>query len=116
MILRTLQLARGHVPELSGDSRVALGKTRHRAALDHQDFAIDDGLGGEGMHLPNFESEKIARQIEGADLAPAIVEHLVGPHAAAEHLVQIFGFFVLSVDFGIARKRHGRAHDVDLTG
>src|SRR6185436_6344709 len=70
-------------------------------------------LGGKCVLVAGLEAEYVARQIERADLPPAIGEHLVSAHRPAEHLVEIIGRFVLAVDLGGAGVRHHRAHQVE---
>jgi hypothetical protein len=113
MALDAIELESGQCPELPGDVVVARGKRHHRAALDDENLRVGDRLGGEGMLGSGLEAEKIARQIEVADLAATVIEHLVGAHRSTEHLVEKIGGLVLTVDFGVARERHRGAHQFD---
>jgi hypothetical protein len=53
--------------------------------------------------LAEIETEYVAGKVESADLSPAVVENLVGPHASADNLVEIVGGLVS----GRVRPRHG---------
>ena len=68
-------------------------------ALHEAQRGVEDGFGGEAMVRAGYEAEDVAGQMEGADLAAAVGEQLVGTHRAADHLVDIFGLLVLAVDF-----------------
>ena len=46
-----------------------------------------------------IEAEHVARQMERADLAAAVVQQLVGTNRAADHLIDIFGRLAFAVDF-----------------
>ena len=116
VLLQPLQLAAGQRPELAGDVVVARGERDDGAALDHEHLAVGDRLGGEGVLVADLEAEHVARQVERADLAAAVVEDLVGAHRAADDLVDVIGRLVLAVDLGVAGERHRRAHQLDRAG
>src|ERR1700682_1018860 len=65
------------------------------------------------MVTGGVKTKNIAREIKGADLAPAIVKQLVGPHRAAFHFVDVIGRLTLTVDFSIAGKAHCGTHHVE---
>ena len=67
------------------------------------------------MRLACFDPENVAGQIEGADLAAAVIQHTVGTHTPGDHLVEIFSGLVLAVDLGIAGKAHRGAHQAQRT-
>ena len=87
----------------------------HGAALDDQDVRVGDRLGREGVLVAHLEAENVARQVEGADLAAAVVQDLVGADRAADDLVEVLGRLVLAVDFDVAAEGHGHAHQLDRT-
>src|ERR1041385_2545382 len=63
------------------------------------------------MLLARLEAEDLARQIEPADLAAPILEHLVRAHGAADDLVEELGRLGFSEDLDVALERHRRADD-----
>ena len=68
------------------------------------------------MRLARFEPEYIAWEIERADLAAAVVERIVGPHAAGSDLVEIFGRLAFAENFFVARKRGRGAGQIERLG
>src|SRR3974390_2180526 len=79
-----------HRPELAGDVVVARGEADQRAALDDQDLAVGYRFGGEGVLLADLQAEHVTGEIEGADLAAAVIEDLVGADGAVQHFVDGF--------------------------
>jgi hypothetical protein len=79
-------------------------------------LASGDGVDRQRILVSEFETKNIAGQKEAADLAPAVVQDLVGSHRALDHLVEIIGGHVLAEDLGAVRIRHSRAHERDLLG
>src|SRR5262245_77982 len=94
-----LQFARCERPEIAGDADVALRGLFEAPALHQAQRGVEDGFGGKAMGRAGFEAEDVAGQMEGADLAAAVGEQLVGAHRAANHLVDIVGLLILAVDF-----------------
>src|ERR1700747_874067 len=72
------------------------------------------------MYLASLDAEDITGQIERDDLAPAVVEHPIGPYRTGQHLVEIFGGLVFAIDLGVAGKAHRCTHHgeraIGLTG
>src|SRR5215216_5151788 len=69
------------------------------AALHQTDSSIGDRFSRQAMGRAGIEAEHAAGQMERADLAPSVVEELVGANRAADHLIDIFGRLALTVDF-----------------
>src|SRR5262245_48089407 len=65
------------------------------------------------MLVADFQTEKIAREVESANLATPIFQHLVGANRPADDLVEVFSRLVLAVDLLIPAERHRRTHQVD---
>ena len=70
---------------------------------------VGERLGAEPVQFRRFEAEHVAGQVEGADLAAAVFEDLVGAHRAADHLIEILRRLLLAVDLGVAVEAHRRA-------
>ena len=88
-------------------------EVHHRAALDDEHVAVGNRFGREGVFSAGLEAKDVTGQIERADLAAAVGQHLVGAHCAADDLVEIFGRLGLAVDFGVATKSHLAAHHLE---
>ena len=67
------------------------------------------------MLVAHLQAENVARQVECADLAAAVVQDLVGADRAADDLVEVLGRLVLAVDFDIAAEAYCHAHQFDRT-
>ena len=106
-----LQFARSQRIEFTRSPRVTFRQRGERAALDHQHLGVGDCLGRKRMFGREFEPEYVTGHIEAADLAAAIAENLVGPYRAADDLVEVLGRLILTENLGVARKRHGGAHE-----
>src|SRR5437899_122305 len=57
------------------------------AALHQADGGVGDRFGRQAMGRTSIEAEHVAGQMERADLAPSVVEELVGANRAADHLI-----------------------------
>jgi hypothetical protein len=69
------------------------------AALHQADGGVGDRFSRQAMGGAGIEAEHVAGQMERADLAPSVVEQLVGADRAADHLIDIFARLALAVDF-----------------
>src|SRR6516164_1768290 len=72
--------------------------------LDCNQVGVGNRLGGKRAHLV-LQSEEIASHVEGADLAAAVAQCLVGAHRAVDDLVEKFGRVIFFVNLGVAAKR-----------
>src|SRR5262249_40560504 len=68
-----------------------------------------DRLGAEPMNRVGLEAENVARKMERADLPPAVTQHLVSAHRAADHLIEVFPGIVLAINLRIALESHRSA-------
>jgi hypothetical protein len=59
---------------------------------------IDDGFGRKAVVGAGFQPKDVAGQQKRADLAASVGKQLVGPHGAADHLIDIFGRLVFAVN------------------
>src|SRR5215475_12892120 len=65
------------------------------------------------MRIVRFETEHVARQVEGSDLAAAIGKNLVGAYGARHDLVHIVRRFILAKDLCVPAVGHRGAHQVN---
>src|SRR5262245_9436750 len=63
-----------------------------------------------------FEAKYVARQMEGADLAAAVGQELVGANGAADHLVDILGLLILAVDLFVLAIGEFRGDEARMAG
>jgi hypothetical protein len=115
VLLDATQLTRCERPQLVGGLAITLSKRHHRGAPDHHHRGVVDRLCRELVLLADLEPENVARQIEGADLAAAVVEDLVGPHRALDDLVDVFGRLILAEDLLVRTEAHLAAQQLHGT-
>ena len=65
------------------------------------------------MVVAHFEAEDVARHIELADLAAAVIQDLGGADGTADKLVEVLSRLILAVDLRIAHERHRRADQIE---
>ena len=67
------------------------------------------------MLAANLEAEDVTGQIERANLAAAIVEHLVRTNGTADDFVEVVSWFAFAVDLAVVGEWHQHSHHFDRT-
>jgi hypothetical protein len=102
VILHAVQFPCGKGPESSGHVMFPLGEPHHGAQFDDQHPRAVDRFGGECARHAQFQAKNIASEVKRPNLAAPVAEYLVGPHRAADDLVDVVGRLVLAVYFTVA--------------
>src|SRR5207302_8363139 len=99
--------------EIGSNLDVRSGGSLEAATLHQADSCIGYGFGGQAMRRTGIETEHVAGQVERADLAPSVVEKLVGANRTADHLIDVFGRLTFAINLllfpvGIFGGNHAR--------
>src|SRR5262245_60676810 len=99
MTLCMLEFSCGDGPELPSDLDVDSSSLFETASLNKANSGVDDSFCREPVGVARLQPKHVARQVKGTDLTPSVGEQFVSANRSGNHLVDIFGGFVLAVDF-----------------
>src|SRR5271166_5798499 len=85
------------------DLMVSIGQRNQRAALDHEERRLADGIRRAMVDVVDAEAEHLAGQIERADLASSVAQNLIGARRSRHDLINVIGRLSLAEDFLVAR-------------
>ena len=110
VLVRTAERIRRSGPQFGGENGIALGHFHERAALHDANNRRSDSLRAKTVKRAGLEAEHFALEMEGPDLAPAILQELECSHGATLQLVEVLRRVLFAVNLGVALEARESAH------